>query len=394
MRDSIVWPYPKRWGEAIASPARGEAAAANSPNERIRTTAGVHDCRCLCDNVASERGVADRDWCEEKARRGMTGKVAVIGAGHWGRNHVRNFAELGVLAAVVDANAAVASELAEKHGAEPLTAEAAFARADISGIVIATPAETHAGLALAAFAAGKHVFVEKPLALTMADGRAMTQAAHKANRVLMVDHLLRHHPAFERLLALVRAGTLGRLRSVTSHRLSLGKLRTEENALWSFAVHDVSMLLALFGAAPVSAEVRGGAFVTPGIEDENRLDLVFPGGARGHVHASWLHPFKEHRLVVVGSEAMAVFEDSAPDPAQRLRLYRHRIVDGPHGPQAEKAEAEQIAFEADEPLKRACRRFLAAMNGADPITDGEEALAVLDVLTSAQAHSSAQEAAA
>lgn len=311
----------------------------------------------------------------------MGAKVAVVGCGYWGRNLVRNFAELGALGAVCDADPAAAAREAAKYGAPALSFEDALQRPDIAGIAIAAPAELHAELALKAFAAGKHVYVEKPMALTVADGERMAAAANTAGRTLMVGHLLQYHPAFVTLLKLVREGRLGQVRSVTSHRLSLGKTRVEENVLWSFAPHDVSMLLALFGAEPTGVTGAGGAFLTPGVEDEYRLDMTFPGGGRGHIFASWLHPFKEHRLVVIGDAAMAVFEDSAAG-ADKLRLYPHRIDRTKRPPEPAKADAEPIPFPADEPLKSECAHFLDCMaTGATPRTDAAEGLRVLRVLT-------------
>jgi predicted dehydrogenase len=312
-------------------------------------------------------------------------KVAVVGCGHWGKNLVRNFAELGALGAIVDPRPAVAGALAQTYGVPAVSVEAAFADPAIAGVVIAAPAELHADLAIQAFAAGKHVFVEKPIALTVADGERMKAAGIAAGRALMVGHLLQYHPAFEALLREVRAGALGPLRYAYSNRLSLGKFRIEENTLWSFAPHDMSMLLALFNEAPIKVAISGGAYVTPGIEDECRLDMTFPSGARGHIFASWLHPFKEHRLVVVGSEAMAVFEDSAQG-ADKLRLYRHNIRVSPgQTPEPVKADPEPIPFAAGEPLRQECQHFLDVVAGriAKPRTDADEALAVLRALTAA-----------
>jgi predicted dehydrogenase len=312
-------------------------------------------------------------------------KVAVVGCGHWGKNLVRNFAELGALAAVIDPHPETAAALAKQFNVAALGYDAALADPAIAGVVIAAPAELHAPLAVQAFAAGKHVYVEKPIALTMADGARMKAASVAAGRALMVGHLLQYHPAFEALLREVRAGALGPLHYAYSHRLSLGKFRVEEDALWSFAPHDVSMLLALFGDAPVKVTRQGGAYVTPGIEDECRLDMTFANGARAHVFASWLHPFKEHRLVVVGAAAMAVFEDSATG-ADKLRLYRHRIAMKPGAaPEPIKSEPEPIPYDAGEPLKRECQHFLDVIAGrvAQPRTDADEALAVLRTLTAA-----------
>lgn len=309
-------------------------------------------------------------------------RVAVIGCGHWGKNHVRNFAQLGALAAVVDPNAALAQSMAEQFDTQALSFDEAIANAEIDGFVIATPAELHAKLAVAAFEAGKHVFVEKPIALTMDEAAAMKAAADKAGKVLMVGHLLQYHPAFVALRDFVQAGKLGALRYAYSHRCSLGKFRTEENALWSFAPHDVSMLLALFGEAPAVVTGTGGAFVTDGVEDECRIDMQFATGGRAHVFASWLHPFKEHRLIIVGETGMAVFEDSAAGD-EKLRLYPHTIDTSGAVPAPTKADWVPIAYGDDEPLRTECQHFLDACQSGAALTDAAEAMRVLDVLIKA-----------
>lgn len=313
----------------------------------------------------------------------MSVSVAVIGCGHWGKNHVRNFAQIGALRAVVDPNAALAGAMAAEHGVPARTFDQVMADDAVDAVVIAAPAELHARLTLQAFAAGKHVLVEKPIAMTLEDGKAMHAAARQAGKVLMVGHLLQYHPAFVALRDFVRAGSLGRLRYAYSHRCSLGKFRLEENVLWSFAPHDVSMLLALFGEAPVAVSGTGGAFVTPGVEDEFRLDMRFACGGRAHVFASWLHPFKEHRLIVAGEAGMVVFDDSADGPA-KLRLYRHVIESGSGAPVPVKADWEAISYGSGEPLRAQCEHFLSACAGLHPpLTDGQEALQVLNVLIEA-----------
>ena len=314
-------------------------------------------------------------------------KVAVIGCGHWGKNLVRNFAELGALAAVVDPNAELAAKFAKEYSVDALSFDDAIARTDIDGIVVAAPAELHANLALKAFAAGKHVYVEKPIALSMDEARKMKTASEDAGKALMVGHLLQYHPAFSALRDLVEEGGLGEIYYAYSNRLSLGKFRVEENAFWSFAPHDISMLLALFGEAPETVTGGGSAHVTSGVEDEFRVDMTFSGGRRAHVFSSWLHPFKEQRLVVVGSKGMAVFEDSLPAPEDKLRLYRHQIDTSGRVPTPQKADAEAIPYDtAAEPLKAECQHFLDCIaNGTTPRTDAAEALRVLDVLVKASA---------
>jgi predicted dehydrogenase len=313
-------------------------------------------------------------------------KVAQIGCGHWGRNLARNFAELGVLAAVADADPATAERIGGQHGAAVRDFDAILADSAISAVSLASPAASHAEMALAALRAGKHVFVEKPLALSPADGEAVVAAADQAGRVLMVGHLLHYHPIFLRLKALVEAGELGRLRYLYSNRLSLGKVRIEENVLWSFAPHDLSMILALAGEQPDHVAAEGAAILTPEIADWALCRLSFPSGLRAHVQASWLHPFKEQRLTVVGDEGMAVFEDSISDWSRRLALYRHRIDRSGTVPLPVKAEPEYVAVPQAEPLRAECQHFIeCAATGARPRTDGREGLAVLTVLDRAEA---------
>ena len=312
-------------------------------------------------------------------------KTAMVGCGYWGRNLARNFAELGALAAICDPDPETAAREAGKYNVPALSFEEALADPEIAAVAIAAPAELHADLALKAFDASKHVYVEKPLALTRNDAEAMIAAADKAGKLLMVGHLLQYHTAFEALLKAVRADEIGALRYVYSHRLSLGKFRQAENALWSFAPHDVSMIQALFGASPVSVTGNGAGWVSDGVEDACRVDMTFDGGGRAHIFASWLHPFKEHRLVVVGETGMMVFEDSAPEPENKLRLYRHEIVTGDGDPQGRKADPAPYPYEAAEPLKRECAHFLQCVaSGARPRTDGKEGLAVLDTLLRAE----------
>jgi len=311
--------------------------------------------------------------------------VAVVGCGYWGKNVVRSFAQLGALSAVIDPNPAAAESEAAAHGAAARSWDEVLADPAITAVSLATPAELHFDQAMAALKAGKDVLVEKPIALTAADGEALKAAAEASGRVLMVGHLLQYHPAFEALLALVEAGRLGALRYAHSNRLSMGKFRLEENVLWSFAPHDVSMLLALFGAAPVEVRATGGAFATAGIEDEVQVDMIFPGGGHGHVFASWLHPFKEHRLVVVGETASAVLDDTQPWE-RKLVLYPYALKTGAGAPEAIKGEPEAISVPQDEPLKRECAHFLAACRDrSTPRTDAAEALRVLRVLSQAQA---------
>ena len=313
-------------------------------------------------------------------------RIAQVGCGYWGKNLARNFAQIGVLGAVVDGDRDTAARMAAEHGAPARSLDEVLADPAIGGVAFATPAETHAPLAAKALAAGKHVYVEKPLALSVEDGRAMIDDAARAGRVLMVGHLLQYHPVFAALRDMVAGGGLGALRYVYSNRLSLGKFRTEEDALWSFAPHDVSMILALADRPVTGVRARGHAFVTPGVADVATLELGFDGGLAAHAFVSWAHPFKEQRLVAVGAEGMAVFEDSQPEWGRKLAVYRHRIDTAGPVPMPAKAEAEYVDVPKGEPLRTECEAFAEAVRtGRAPRTDGAEGLAVLEVLERASA---------
>jgi UDP-2-acetamido-3-amino-2,3-dideoxy-glucuronate N-acetyltransferase len=310
--------------------------------------------------------------------------VAVAGCGQWGRNLVRCFAELGALGAVVDAAPARAAELAARHGVPSREWSAILADPDIDAVALATPAEQHASMAIEALGHGKHVFVEKPLALNVPDGERVGAVAAAANRTVMIGHLLRFHPAFLRLGELVETGEVGRIQYLYSSRLNLGRIRREENVFWSFAPHDLSMILALVGEPPTHVSAVGCSYLHPSIADVTTTHLEFANGIRAHVFVSWLHPFKEQKLVVVGDAGMAVFDDSQPWE-RKLTLFRHRIAWRNGRPEPARAEAEAVTVDPAEPLEQECRHFLDCVRtGARPRTDMAEALAVLRVLAAAE----------
>ena len=306
--------------------------------------------------------------------------VAVVGCGHWGRNLARNFAELGALAAAVDPDPAAAELQGRTHGVSAMGLEAALGADEVHAVAIAAPAERHAEIAVAASRAGRHVFVEKPIALSRADGEAMRDAARDTGRTLMVGHLLQYHPAFLALRERIAAGAIGKPLQVTSSRLSMGRLRTEEDVLWSFAPHDVSMIIALAGEPPSRVAATGRALVSRDLADEARMDLDFPSGFTAHAHLSWLSPFKRQQLVVAGETGSIVFDDTEPWE-RKLVVTPHSVVDGPA---LRKGEPEPVALRRDEPLRAECVHFLECCAGLHPPrTDADEALRVLDVLVAA-----------
>jgi predicted dehydrogenase len=308
--------------------------------------------------------------------------VAVVGCGSWGKNLVRNFYNLGALAMVCDmthTEQSTARALAPQ--AEVVSSLEAVLHAPVAGLVIATPAETHYELVKQALEAGKDVFVEKPLALTYEQGAHLIRLAETYERILMVGHVLEYHPAIVRLYALIQQGILGKVQYIYSNRVSLGKVRREENILWSFAPHDVAVILRLMGSLPFQVAAYGGSYVQPNIADVTVTHLLFDNGVRAHIHVSWLHPFKEQRLVVIGSRQMASFDDVA----KRLVLYDQRVEIKAGEPVPIQGHGEEVSFASDEPLRLECQAFLEAMcTRRPPLTDGPSGLRVLKVLQAAQ----------
>ncbi|MBN9662349.1 MAG: Gfo/Idh/MocA family oxidoreductase [Acidobacteria bacterium] len=312
------------------------------------------------------------------------GNIAVVGNGYWGRNLVRNFHELGALGIVCDGNPDVEASVLEKYPDVRFTRDYSevLELSGIDAVVLATPAATHFEMARRALLAGKDVFVEKPLALRATDGADLVDLAARKGRILMVGHILQYHPAVLKLKELITSGTLGRVQYMYSNRLNIGKIRTEENILWSFAPHDISVILSLLGEEPTEVRCTGGSHLNQGVADVTLTDLAFPSGARAHIFVSWLHPFKEQRLVVVGSEKMVVFDDAA---ANKLVIYPHRVEWKNRIPTAVKADGCPVALKSVEPLKEECRAFLNAIEKRqNPVTDGHEGLRVLRLLNACQ----------
>lgn len=311
-------------------------------------------------------------------------RVAVIGCGYWGRNLVRVFDQLGALGAVHDPDPAVADAMTETHHVPSRPWPDILADDSLDAVTISAPAVRHADLAHEALVAGKHVFVEKPLALSVPEAEQLCHEADAAGRILMVGHLLQYHPAFLRLRELVADAALGEVQYLYSNRLNLGRFRQEENILWSFAPHDISMILSLVDAEPDRVDAVGGWFLPQGVADVTTTHLSFPGGEQAHIFVSWLHPFKEQKLVVVGDRGMAVFDDGQPWDS-KLAIYPHR-VDWHEGlPEPVRADIETVAVKPGEPLEAECRHFLECIvSGATPRTDGREGVRVLRVLHAAE----------
>jgi UDP-2-acetamido-3-amino-2,3-dideoxy-glucuronate N-acetyltransferase len=313
-------------------------------------------------------------------------RIAVIGSGYWGKHLVRNYHNLGVLALICDRNEIVLETFRKQYpGIQTCVAfSEVLSREDIDGLAIATPAESHFRLVREALLAKKHVFVEKPLTLEEKEGSELIDLAENQKMTLMVGHLLQYHPVFIKLKELVFSGQLGRISYIYSHRLNLGKIRREENILWSFAPHDISMILALAGEIPESVTATAGNYLHQKIADVTNTHMNFASGLQAHIFVSWLHPFKEQKLVVVGEKKMAVFDDTQPWE-DKLLLYSHLIQWQNNMPVPTKAKPERVSVEEEEPLRLECQHFIRCIgNGQKPETDGREGLQVLKVLRAAQ----------
>jgi predicted dehydrogenase/acetyltransferase-like isoleucine patch superfamily enzyme len=312
--------------------------------------------------------------------------IALIGAGYWGKNLLRNFNKLGVLFLVCEKDPVRIRWIEENYPGINITR--AFSdvinNKEIKSVVIATPAEMHFYQTREALLSGKDVFVEKPLALNIEEAEELTELSLKNNLILMVGHLLQYHNAFIRLKELVFAGELGRVNYIYSNRLNLGKVRREENALWSFAPHDISMILTLAGDYPDFLYATGGNYLHRKIADITTTHLQFPDGLRAHIFVSWLHPYKEQKLVVVGDKKMAVFDD-CKGWDEKLVLYPHEIIWKEGMPVPVKASGENIKLQEAEPLFNECQSFLEAVSvRKQPVTDGAEGIRVLNILNLAQ----------
>lgn len=313
-------------------------------------------------------------------------RVALIGYGWWGKNIARNLDALGALYCICDTNdksRAVAGKL-YPHAMVYSRLEQVLEDEKVSCVCIATPAVTHAAIALDVLSSGRDVFVEKPLSTNIADGLKVVRTAHRYEKVLMVGHILRYHPAIEKLKKIVDEGKLGELRYIYSNRLNLGKVRKEENILWSFAPHDIDIIIHLSGRVPRMVLAVGASYLQPRIADTTLSYMFFDGNFHAHIYVSWLHPFKDQKLVVVGSEAMAVFDDVKK--SGKLVIMDGRVEKGEDGQLlVVKSDKCAISISDDEPLRVELVHFLECVRERKkPKTDGMVALKVISVLEACQ----------
>ncbi|RKY64612.1 MAG: hypothetical protein DRQ08_07340 [Candidatus Latescibacterota bacterium] len=319
-------------------------------------------------------------------------RIGQIGVGAWGRNLLRNFSSLpgSEVAIACDTDPEVLQRLAHHYPEVRWTQDPEeVLGADLDAVVVATPPSAHYILAKRALESGKHVFVEKPMTLKLEEAEDLVRISQEKGRVLMVGHLMEYHPGVLKLKEYVDRGELGEIYYLYAARLNLGRVRREENALWSFAPHDISVALMLLEAEPVRVTAVGESYLQEGVEDVAFVTLHFPGGTMAHIHVSWLDPHKVRRLTVVGSRKMAVFDDT--DPSEMLRIYDKGVDASPD--YRSYGEAFSIRWgditiprvQMVEPLALECSHFLECIrDGRTPKSDGMDGLRVLRVLEACQ----------
>jgi UDP-2-acetamido-3-amino-2,3-dideoxy-glucuronate N-acetyltransferase len=315
----------------------------------------------------------------------LSKNIGVIGTGYWGNHLVRNLRNLGALSAAYDKDPGRRDELRRRYSDVVIHESwaAVLKDSDVRALVISTPAGTHFPLAKEALLAGKDVMVEKPLALRRREGEELVALAAEHRRILMVGHVLRYHPAVAKMKEMIRNGEIGAIRYIYSNRLNLGKFRTEENILWSFAPHDISVILDFLDETPESVRSSGGCYLHSDIADVTMTSLCFSSGVRSHIFVSWLHPYKEQKIVIVGDKKMLTFDDVSQE--KKLVIYEHTIDWVDRMPVPRPQNGKIVAIEKIEPLEAECRHFIRCIEERiTPLTDGEEGLRVLRILEACQ----------
>ena len=313
----------------------------------------------------------------------MNKNIAVVGCGHWGKNLVRNFFELGVLSSICDPNDTIASKISEKYNVKNNSFHEILDDPNIKGIVLAVPAELHASMAIDAMNKGKHIFVEKPLAMNEEEADLMITNLKKNNVKLMVGHLLQYHPIFKTVRKMVKNGDIGELNYIHSNRLSFGKVRSKEDVIWSFAPHDISMILSLVGEDPEYINCKSSSVLQKNFADIASIHMKFKSGIKSEINVSWINPLKEAKLVVTGKSGILVFDDTKTWN-EKLAIHSYEIDHSKELINIKKTKEEYIKVFEEEPLKNECQHFVSVVKGnLEPLTDIFEGLKVLKVLTAA-----------
>jgi len=314
-------------------------------------------------------------------------KLAIMGAGRWGINHVKTAHELlkGNLKIVCDIDKKKEREvkLISQSIKFDTDLNLVFDDKEINTVIVATPAETHFELAKKSLIKNKNVLVEKPITLLTVEAEELIELSHQQQKKLMVGHVLLYHPAINKLKNMITDGTIGKVQYIYSNRLNLGSVRSEENILWSFAPHDISIIQYLLESNPININANGASFLQSKIEDTTLTYLRYPGNIHAHIFVSWLHPFKEHRLVVIGNKGMIVFEDSLSQ--NKLKYYPKGFTKINHELTKFEGDFETIDFDNLSPLEEEQKHFFnSIINNQEPLTNGDHALEVLKILEEAQ----------
>jgi UDP-2-acetamido-3-amino-2,3-dideoxy-glucuronate N-acetyltransferase len=311
----------------------------------------------------------------------MKKNIAVVGCGYWGKNLVRNFSELGALYSVSDVNIETAKNYANQYQVKYLKFDEIINDINIKGIVLTVPAKYHASMAIEAMKKGKHIFVEKPLALNEIDAKLMVETSKKNNVKFMVGHLLHYHPIFKEIKKIVNDGQIGKLEYIQSSRLSFGRYRSEEDIIWSFAPHDISMILKLANEKPNIIRCNTKSIIKENHADIANISMEFPSGLKSNVSVSWINPNKEVKLVLTGNLAMLIFDDTKPWD-KKLSLYSYDIKRTDNLININKSSLKFIEMPEEEPLKNECKHFIDVIKlNTQPLTDGNEGLEVVEVLS-------------
>ena len=314
----------------------------------------------------------------------MRKNICVVGAGYWGKNHIRTLNDLGALSGVVEKNKNIIKQMVKEypHINTYQSVDEALANDRYMGFIVSTPAETHHNIAVKIIKSGKHVLVEKPLCLNVEDAKNLVDLSKQYQVSLMVGHVLLFHPAIQKIKKMLVDGNIGELQYIYSNRVNLGQVRTEENVFWSLAPHDISIFQYLTDSYPKSIIAKGSAFLQKGIHDSTITYLKYPNGVDGHIFVSWLQPFKEHRLVVIGSKAMISFEDSKT--GKPLKLYSKKFDFNLGVPEKIDGPVTLIDYEEKMTLTEELQYFLNNLDGGNPeIANGNHALEVIRLLTEA-----------
>lgn len=313
-------------------------------------------------------------------------KLGIIGCGKWGMNHVRTaYSLLGKnLKIVCDSNNTNRDKITELSDQIIYSDkfEDIIKDSSINAVIVSSPAETHYEITKKLLASGKNVLVEKPITLVPGEAEDLIKIADEKNLKLMVGHVLLYHPAVKKIKELVNNGVIGKLQYIYSNRLNLGTIRSEENIWWSFAPHDISVIQYLNDSDPIEINSNGADFIQNGIEDTTLTYLKYPGNVHSHIFVSWLHPFKEQRLVVIGDKGMLVFEDSLK--TEKLKFYKKGFQKTDKGLEKFENDYEVISFDEKKPLEEEQKHFFESIiNNTNPLTDGVHALKVLNILEKA-----------